>query len=140
MNDDPAVVLDSGVLDRATTNPEFRRALRKFVDNGCIPIVPTVVLAEAISGRRQDAAANQTVKRVGTVHTDEPTARRAGALRFQAARSGTRRPPSAVDAIVAAHAAAAGSGFVLTTDPTDLELLLSNHPTIHVVTPAGLDA
>lgn len=129
------VVLDSGVLDRATTNVELRRVLRRFVERGHTAVVPTVVLAEAITGRPQDAATNQTIKWLGTVDTDESTARKAGALRFRAARVGDQRAPGAVDAIVAAHAAEAGAGLVMTTDPTDLRRLLADYPKIHVETP-----
>lgn len=131
----PTVVLDSGALDRATTNFEFRRVLRRLVENGCIPVVPAVVLAEAITGRPQDAATNQTIKRFDTVDTNQATARQAGALRHRANRSSSRRLPSAIDAIVAAHAVEVGAGFVFTTDPADLQRLLANHPKLHVESP-----
>jgi predicted nucleic acid-binding protein len=135
---EPVVVLDSGVLDRASTDRGFRDEVRDLVGGGWAPLVPTVVLAETITGRPQDAATNQTIKRLGTVDTTQAVARRAGALRFRAERSGTRRLPSAIDAIVAAHAASAGAGVVYTTDPDDLRRLLVEHPRIQVETPSAL--
>jgi len=78
---DPVVVLDSGAVDRATSNAEFRGLLRDLVVSGWDPVIPSVVLAEAITGRPGDAPANQTINRLGTEVTDEATARRAGRLR-----------------------------------------------------------
>lgn len=129
------VVLDSGVIDRATTDRQFRWVLRDLLDAGWDPVVPTVVLAEAITGHRSDAPTNQTLKRLGTDDTDAATARRAGAMRAAVVRAGGRRVPGGIDAIVAAHAANAGRGVVFTTDPVDLRRLLADHPTIRVEKP-----
>ena len=120
----PTVVLDSGVIDRATGNQEFRGVLRDLVEHGWEPVIPTATLSEAITGRPQDAPVNQLVNRIGTVDTDEATARRAGQLRFRVERSGSRRKPTGNDAIVAAHAADADGSVVFTTDPSDLRRLL----------------
>jgi predicted nucleic acid-binding protein len=62
-------------------------------------------------------------------------ARHAGILRFAVERSGGRRIPGGIDAIVAAHAAAAGSGLVFTTDPSDLRRLLADDPGVRVEKP-----
>lgn len=129
------MVLDSGVLDRATTDREFRWVLRELVEAEWDPVVPTVVLAEAITGRRSDAPTNQAVKRLGTQDTDAATARRAGTMRAAVRRAGGRRVPGGIDAIVAAHAANAGRGVVFTTDPIDLRRLLADHPAIRVEKP-----
>jgi predicted nucleic acid-binding protein len=129
------VVLDAGAIDQATSNKEFRWVLRDLVAGGWTPLVPTVVLAETITGRPEDAPANQTINRLGTVDTDEATARRAGIMRFAAASSGLRRPPGGIDAMVAAHAAAAGAGVVFTTDLADLRRLLVDHASIRVEKP-----
>ena len=132
------VVLDAGAIDLATTNREFRWVLRDLVEGGWTPLIPTVVLAEAITGRPEDAPTNQTINRVDTVDTDQPMARHAGVLRFRASRSGGRTPsrtPSGIDAIVAAHAAQADVGVVFTTDPSDLRRLLVDHPNIRVEKP-----
>lgn len=132
---DPVVVLDSGVVDQAVVNPEFRWVLRDLVEGGWVPIIPTVVLAEATTGRPRDATVNHVVKRIGPVDTTPPTARLAGRLRFAAPRSGTRRIPGGFDAIVAAHAAEVGAGVVFTTDPSDLRRLLADTPGIVVEKP-----
>jgi predicted nucleic acid-binding protein len=131
----PQVVLDAGVLDRATTDQEFRWVLRELVDSGWDPVIPTVVLAEALTGRPGDAPTNQLVRRLGTADTSQAIARRAGRLRHDVRRSGARRVPSGIDAIVAAHAAERETGVVFTTDPADLRRLLAELPRIAVERP-----
>ena len=131
----PIVVLDAGVVDQIAVRQEFRWVLRELVEDGWTPIIPTVTLAEAITGRPTDAPVNQAVKRIGCTDTPEATARLAGHLRFEVERSGPRRLPSGVDAIVAAHAAEAGTGVVFTTDPADLRRLLAGTPRISVQKP-----
>lgn len=132
---DPVVVLDSGVVDRAASNREFRATLRNLVAGGWEPVIPTVVLAEAITGRPRDAPVNRVVRQLGVVDTNEATARRAGHLRYAAARARGRTTPSGIDAILAAHAAEVGVGVVFTTDPSDLRQLLAGHPQIRVEKP-----
>ena len=132
---EPVIVLDSGAIDQVVTNKEFRAVLDDLLRSGWTPVIPTPVLAEAITGRPTDAHANQAISRIGTTATDEPLARHAGALRFAAARTARRRPPSGMDAIVAAHAAAAGAGVVFTTDPADIRRLLTDSPRIRVERP-----
>jgi len=128
----PVIVLDSGVIDQVVTNKEFRAVISDLLRSGWTPIIPTAVLAEAITGRPTDAPVNQAIARIGTTTTDEPLARQAGALRFTAARAAGRRPPSGIDAIVAAHAADAGAGVVFTTDPIDLRRLLADFTRVRV--------
>jgi predicted nucleic acid-binding protein len=128
-------VLDSGVIDRATTDQEFRWVLRDLLEHGWEPVIPTVTLSEAVTGRPQDAPVNQIVNRIGTVDTDQATARRAGHLRFGVERSGARRTPSGIDAIVAAHAAHASEAVVFTSDPSDLRRLLVDCPWVTVERP-----
>ena len=131
----PAAVLDAGVVDRAATDREFRDHLRGLVQAGLTPIIPAVVLAEALTGTGRDAPVNLTLRRFGTTLTDERIARQAGRLRSDAAVDGGRRVPSGIDAIVASHAVDAESGVVFTTDPSDLRRLLANHPRIAVRKP-----
>lgn len=132
---EPVVVFDSGVIDQIVANKDFRALVDNLVRSGWAPIIPTPVLAEAITGSATDAPANQAIGRIGTTVTDEPLARQAGALRYAATRAGGRRVPSAIDAIVAAHAADAGAGVVFTTDPSDLRRLLTSNPRVRVETP-----
>jgi predicted nucleic acid-binding protein len=94
-----------------------------------------VVLSEAITGRPDDAPANQVIRRLDTVDTSQATARRAGHLRFSVQRTGVRRIPSGIDAIVAAHAVDVGRAVVFTTDTTDLRRLLVEYPRIAVEKP-----
>ncbi|MEZ5206141.1 MAG: hypothetical protein R2690_03965 [Acidimicrobiales bacterium] len=131
----PRVVLDSGVVDLAETDQEFRWVVRDLVEGGWEAVIPTVVLAEAVTGRPTDAPVNRAVKRLGTKDTDQAVARRAGQLRSGAERAKSRRVPSGIDAIVAAHAADAGAGVVFTTDPIDLRRLLADFPQIAVERP-----
>lgn len=132
---DPVVVLDSGVVDRAVTNSEFRWLLRDLVEQGWVPTVPTVALAEATTGRASDAPVNQAVRRIGTTDTAPSTARLAGWLRYTVQRSGPCRVPGGIDAIIAAHAVEVGKGVVFTTDPSDLRRLLADHPRIAIEKP-----
>lgn len=132
---EPVIVLDSGAIEQVVANKEFRAVLDDLVRSGWTPIIPTLVLAEAITGRATDAPANQAIGRVGTTITDEPLARHAGALRYSAGKAARRRPPSAIDSIVAAHAADAGAGVVFTTDPGDLRRLLGSSPRVRVERP-----
>jgi predicted nucleic acid-binding protein len=130
-----AIVLDSGVIDQAAINKEFRWVLRELLEDGWDPVIPTVVLSEAITGRPEDTPVNQVVNRLGTVDTTQSTARRGGHLRFAVERTGIRRIPGGIDAIVAAHAADAGSAVVFTTDRTDMRRLLADYPRVSVDKP-----
>ena len=58
----------------ADPNRKFRSTLRHLVAGGWEPVIPTVVLAEAVTGRDQDAPVNQVVRQLGTHDTAEATA------------------------------------------------------------------
>lgn len=128
----PVLVLDAGVLDRVESDHELRNLVAELLRAGMEPQVPTVVLAEVVTGTRRDAPIDRLVKRIGTVDTRPPVARLAGALRTRAAQGSSARIPGGIDALVAAHALAVGRGMVLTTDPRDLRRLLADHPRIAV--------
>jgi predicted nucleic acid-binding protein len=132
---DPTVVLDPGVISRATGNQEFRWVLRDLLEHGWEAVVPTVTLSETITGRPQDAPVNQLINRIGTADTDQAMARRAGQLRFGVERSGARRIPTGLAAIVAAHAADTHETVVFTSDPSDLRRLLVGCPWVRVEKP-----
>lgn len=132
---EPVIVFDAGAIHQVVTNKGFRAALEALLRSGWTPVIPTPVLAEAITGRPTDAPANQAIRRIGSISTDEALARHAGALRHTAAQIAARRSPSGIDAIVAAHAADARSGVAFTTDPGDLRRLLADHPRIQVEKP-----
>lgn len=113
------LVLDSGGLSSlAKRNQDAVATIRAFVRDGLWPpLVPSVVLAESISGRqRNDANVNRLLKTCDIVEElPEELARRAGELRFRARRG------SAVDSILVATAEP--GGIVFTGDEGDLNAL-----------------
>ncbi len=85
------------------------------------PIIPAVVLTEALTGdHRRDFHANRLLRTCLVRPVDEDLARDAAVLRTAV---GTSSNPSAVDAIVVAQADRAGGATVLTSDPADLRAL-----------------
>lgn len=116
------LILDSGGLSYlGRRNQDAVATIRVFVRDGLWPpVVPSVVLAESITGRqRNDANVNRLLKTCEVVEgLPEALARRAGELRFRAQRG------SAVDSILVATAEP--TGIVLTGDDKDLAAL-ANH-------------
>ena len=112
-------VLDAGGLSRlAERSIPARERLRRLRGAGLWPpVVPTVVLTEALRGDpRRDFLEERLLGMCDVEAVDEPVARRAAQLRTGAGRG------SAVDAIVVAFAEGSG-GVVLTQDPKDLKAL-----------------
>jgi predicted nucleic acid-binding protein len=122
------LVLDSGGLSfLAKRNQDAAATIQVLVRDGLWPaIVPSVVLAESITGRpRHDASVNRLLKTCDLVdELSESLARRAGQLRHQARRG------SAIDAILVATAEPGGT--ILTGDVEDLEALASHATQITV--------
>jgi len=118
------VVFDTGALDKVARGDELTRAIwRGFVEAGWQSLLPSVVLAEAISGRPHDARVDRVIRAIGPpTNPSETLARHAGALRHRAKRA----TPSGIDALVAAHAAASTPAVVLTSDRNDLTALLAD--------------
>lgn len=116
------LILDSGGLTKlAKRDRQTAALLIALRRNGFWPpVVPTVVLAESLTGSpSRDANTNRFLKTCDIrPEVSEYDARRAAALRTQA-RSG-----SAVDAIVVALAEPGST--VLTGDTEDLEALAAN--------------
>lgn len=116
------LVLDSGGVSRLSRRRPDTAALISVLhrDGWWPPLVPSVVLVEATSGRpARDANANRFLKTCDLIsEVPEPIARRAAALRASAGRG------SAVDAIVVAFAEPFGA--VLTSDLQDLRALASH--------------
>ena len=113
------LVLDSGGVSRlAQRRPETAALIAVCKRDGLWPpIVPTVVLAESLSGRqRTDAIVNRLLKTCNVVEKlPKHVARRAGSLRALAGQG------SAVDAVVIAMAEPGGA--VLGGDLKDLRAL-----------------
>lgn len=116
------LVLDSGGLSRLSKrNRQAAALIAAFRQQGLWPpVVPTVVIAESISGAaRTDANTNRLLKSCDIAPIiPESTARRAGQLRARARRG------SAVDALVIAIAEPGAT--VLTTGPGDLRTLAAH--------------
>lgn len=115
-------ILDAGGLSRlAERSILARERLRRLRAGGWWPpVVPTVVLTEALRGDpRQDFNEERLLAMADVEQVDEPTARRAARLRTQA------RKGSAVDAVVVA-VAEDSHGVVLTQDPGDLKALAAH--------------
>jgi|SRR6266516_193778 len=113
------LVLDSGAVTRLAERSGRAAALvAAFRAEGLWPpVVPSMVLAECLTGGgSRDAAHHRFLRTCDVTETVAvPLARRAGWLRARA------RQGSAVDALVAAVAEPGGT--VLTGDPADLRAL-----------------
>ncbi len=122
------LVLDSGgVSFLAKRNQDAVATIRALIRDGeWPPLVPSVVIAESISGRQlHDAAVNRLLKTCDVREVlPASLARRAGELRHQARRG------SAVDAIVVASAEP--GGVVLSGDIEDLGALASHAEAVRV--------
>lgn len=116
------LILDSGGVTRLARRRQDSAALIAVFarDRLWPPVVPSVVVAECVSGRqRTDAEVNRLLKTCNVVEElSEQLARRAGALRALAGRG------SAVDAIVVAMAEPGGA--VLGGDLEDLRALAAH--------------
>lgn len=116
------LVLDSGGVTRLAQRRQDTVALIAVFERDGLwpPIVPSVVLAESLSGRqRTDARVNRLLRTCNIIEElPERLARRAGALRALAGQG------SAVDAIVVAMAEPGGA--VLGSDLKDLRALASH--------------
>ena len=113
------LVVDSGGLTALAAQRARLEELRRRGE--WPPIVPSVVLTEALTGdHRRNFHENRLLRACDVRAVDEVLARAGAALR--AAFSGSCTP-SAVDAIVVAIADAVGGAAILTTDPRDLRAL-----------------
>lgn len=124
----PRLILDSGGVSRlARRSSDSVGLIGAFQSSGLWPpTVPTVVLAESLSGHpRTDVPVSRLIK---LCEVDErvprSAARRAGELRALAKRG------SAVDAIVVALADPGGA--VLTGDLSDMRALAAYADNVHV--------
>lgn len=113
------LILDSGGVSMLAGQRARLHALRSR--GAWPPAVPNVVLAESLTGdHRRDFHENRLLRLCFIQDVDEDLARLAAGLRTAA---GGAPPPSALDAIVVAHADRVGGATVLTSDPRDLRAL-----------------
>ena len=90
--------------------------------SGGAVVAPTVILVESTTSRpRDDARTDQLLHRTDPEDCTLPQARQSAVLRHRCDRD-----VSAVDAVVAAVAAARPGAAVLTSDPEDLAALLAS--------------
>ena len=129
-----AVVLDSGAVSRLASRDRLSAARIGSLKRRGIwpPVVPSVVLAECLTGRQSiDAVTNRFLKGCDIEEQlPEQIARNAGRLRD---RTGRASEISAVDAVVIALAEP--DGIVLSTDPEDLGALAAHAPGVAVERP-----
>ena len=125
------LVLDSGGVSHLATRRQKAVALIAVFQRDGLwpPLVPSVVLAETVTGRQhKDANITRFLKTCNIVEeVSEGLALRAGALRTLAGQG------SAIDALVVAIAEPGGA--VLTTDLADLRALASHSDGVHVHRP-----
>lgn len=114
------LILDAGGVSALARGDGIARAtIERARRVGWPVIIPTPVLVEVHSGRREHAHIDRVVKAVDLlIPTSALRAREAGALRFG---SGVL---DVVDAIVAAEAIAAAPAVIVTSDPDDLGRLV----------------
>ncbi len=124
----PQLILDSGGLSHLARRRSHSAGLiATFQYNGLWPpTVPTVVLAESLTGRpRMDVPVSRLLKLCEVAdRVPRSAARRAGELRALAKRG------SAVDAILVALAEPGGA--VLTSDLADMRALAAHADNVHV--------
>ena len=97
------------------------------------PVVPSVVLVEALTGdHRRDHATNRLLRMCQINPVDEELARQAALLRTATRRAGEI---AATDALVVAQAAQSNEPNILTSDPGDLRSLAQNCATEITITP-----
>ena len=113
--------LDSGAVDRLAKEDQYSAALIAELKLSRLwpPVVPTVVLAECLSGRNEDVRVRRLLKTCQVLEpVPEAVAARAGALREKA------RQGSAVDGLLVAMAE---DGDVILTEDTDDIGALASH-------------
>jgi predicted nucleic acid-binding protein len=118
------VVLDAEALSRlAAGDPAARDFLAAARVEDAEVVVPSVVLAELMTGGRRDAALWHVMRRLPAIDLTAKLAARAGALRQNAAGARAKKRDLAVDAMVVAVAESVQPATVLTGDPGDLALM-----------------
>jgi predicted nucleic acid-binding protein len=124
------LILGSGaVLALAKGNQRARAFLAWALELHALVEIPVVVVAETLRGGPRDAPVNLVLKAAGPVpEAREVHGRIAGQL------LGMARSAATVDALVVAHAVAAGGAAVLTGDREDLVRLAASFPGVQIHT------
>jgi len=90
-------------------------------------VIPSVVLAEVMTGGADDAAVWHVVRRFPVVDLDARWCARAGGLRERAEKVRRKKRDLTIDALVAAVATGVQPAVVITADPDDFALLLDGY-------------
>ncbi|HLX06837.1 MAG TPA: PIN domain-containing protein [Thermoanaerobaculia bacterium] len=122
------LILDSGaVIALARGDTRARAFLARALELAARVEIPVVVVAETVRGGPRDAPVDRVLKAIGTVpEARELHGRIAGSL------LGAARSAATIDALVVAHAVAAGEAQVLTADREDLARLAAPHPAVRI--------
>jgi predicted nucleic acid-binding protein len=129
----PTLILDSAAFSSISRQePSGQVILMAALANDQRVVVPTVVLAEVMTGKANDAAHWHTLGRLVVCDATARIAARAGALREHAESVRRKKRDLTVDAIVASTAMEYAPAVILTADVGDMSLLLSS-PEIRVV-------
>ncbi|MGI8813830.1 MAG: type II toxin-antitoxin system VapC family toxin [Pseudonocardia sp.] len=128
------LVLDAeGVSKAATNNRSVQAWLERARELDADVVISAATVAEVVRGVGRDADCERVIKSADVWPVDEALARQAGRL------LGRTRSQATIDAFVAVTAVTArqhnGSArcVVLTSDPHDLAMLLSDEPGISVI-------
>lgn len=122
------LILDSGAVIALSRGDQRARAFLARALELRAPVgVPVVVVAETVRGGPRDAPVNRVLKAVGAVPEARETHGRLAGRLLGHARSG-----ATVDALVVAHAVAAGGGLVLTGDAKDFRPLSELHLEVRI--------
>ncbi len=128
------LVLDAeGLAKAAAGDKKVAAWLERARELDADIVVSAVTIAEVVRGVPGDARVDCVIKASDVAPADEAVARSAGAL------LGRARSRATIDAFVAATASAAlrrlaaSRCFVLSSDPGDLEALLTDEPAVQVI-------
>jgi predicted nucleic acid-binding protein len=121
------VVLDSAALTALVQHDRGLHALLTAVRaEGQRVVIPTVILAETMTGKASDAALWHAVNRLPVQDATTAIAARAGALRERAEATRPKKRDLTIDALVAATAEAHAPAVVVTADTMDLARLTAS--------------
>jgi len=119
------VVLDSQALVLlAAHDRTLQHIIAAAVAERARVVVPAVVLAETMTGKLSDAAMWHLLNRLAVLDVTARIAARAGAMRERGAKTRAKKRDLTVDAIVAACAQTVAPSTIITTDPSDLAMLV----------------
>lgn len=90
-------------------------------------VIPSVVLAEVMTGTPRDTAVWHVVKKIPVIAVDKGLAALAGTLREAADGARPKKRDLTVDALVAAVGVHLAPSVILTADPDDMKLLVGEH-------------